>query len=315
MISPSTSGRALARDRMAGRIRTVELPLLRRVPDPADYREHVTADGRRVFLAKRVVRDLAELELSEHPKETAGLLFGGHFTDEGRACTVVTKLVRPRPGEVRGTRSSVTITPTGAERMIARAWQEDPLLAPVGWGHTHPCFEAYFSGVDRTEQQAWRHAGSVGLVISGLPEPMPRYRVFVGPESAPAEPVRRTDGSAETPASPLEISQPARDRERPRAHPSRSARRLAPLSRRLRVWLLPICLLATLAISLYAARTADFARRQAREARQLATELVRPPGPTRVAGVGAGLRFPNLSYSQLEFEATEPSVQGGVLRP
>lgn len=173
--------------RMTGNIRRTALPLLRRAPDPARFIEHRTAGGRGIFIAKGVLEDLAILERSEHPVETASLLFGGFFSDGENACAIVTRLVLPEPGEVVGTPSTVTITAEGAERMIERAWLDDPLLKPLGWGHTHPCFEAYFSGVDREEQSVWTEPASVGLVISGLAEPRERYRVFVGPESEPAE--------------------------------------------------------------------------------------------------------------------------------
>jgi proteasome lid subunit RPN8/RPN11 len=175
--------------RMTGSVRVTALPLMRRAPDPASFIEHRTADGRGIFIAKSVLADLAALERSEHPVETASLLFGGFFSDGENTCAIVTKLVLPEPGEVEGTPSTVTITAEGAERMIERAWLDDPLLKPLGWGHTHPCFEAYFSGVDREEQSVWREPASVGLVISGLAEPRERYRVFVGPESEPAEPL------------------------------------------------------------------------------------------------------------------------------
>jgi proteasome lid subunit RPN8/RPN11 len=179
--------------RMTGNVRRTALPLLRRAPDPARFIEHRTADGRGIFVAKTVIEDLAALERSEHPVETACLLFGGFFSDGEHACAIVTKLVLPEPGEVVGTPSTVTITAEGAEQMIERAWLDDPLLKPLGWGHTHPCFEAYFSGVDREEQSVWTEPASVGLVISGLAEPRERYRVFVGPESEPAD--RTTAGA------------------------------------------------------------------------------------------------------------------------
>lgn len=182
--------------RMVGRLRPVELPLLPALPQPGDYFEHVVADGRRLLVLKRVLRDLVELERREHPNETAGLLFGGHFSDGHHVCTIVRKLVTPLPGEVLGTRLSVTITPGGAEGMLARAAREDPLLTPVGWAHTHPLFEAYFSEVDRAEQSVWRHAGSVGLVLSGLADARPLYRAFAGPDSMPAE--RTPDPSFES---------------------------------------------------------------------------------------------------------------------
>jgi proteasome lid subunit RPN8/RPN11 len=178
-----------APSRMRGKVRSTDLPLMRRPPDPDMYLAHETADGRRVFVARRVLGDLAELERADHPDETGGLLFGGFFTDGANPCTIVNELVKPEPGEVIGSRASVTITAAGSERMIARAWLRDPLLRPVGWGHTHPTFEAYFSSTDRAEQQRWREPASVGLVLSGLVDADAPYRVFVGPESEPADPL------------------------------------------------------------------------------------------------------------------------------
>ena len=176
-----------AQPRMTGRVRAVALPLMRSAPDTGAYVEHRTADGRRIFVARQVLRDLDDLERSYHPEETAGLLFGGYFSDGQNDIAVVTRLMVPQAGEVIGTPHTVTITAEGAERMIARAWRSDPTLKAVGWGHTHPCFEAFFSGTDRTEQRVWREPASVGLVVSGLERPQRRYCVFVGPDSTPAE--------------------------------------------------------------------------------------------------------------------------------
>ncbi|HSC20426.1 MAG TPA: Mov34/MPN/PAD-1 family protein [Solirubrobacterales bacterium] len=175
--------------RMSGSVRRTAPPLMRSVPDAARFIEHMTEDGRRVFVAKTVLEDLAALERIEHPVETACLLFGGFFSDGRNTCAIVTKLIFPEPGEVDGTEATVTITAEGAEAMIARAWQQDPLLKPLGWGHTHPLFEAYFSHVDREEQSVWTEPASVGIVISGLEDPRERYMVFVGPASDPATPL------------------------------------------------------------------------------------------------------------------------------
>lgn len=208
--------------RMTGSVRVTALPLMRRAPDPTRFIEHRTADGRGIFIAKSVLEDLAALERSEHPVETATLLFGGFFSDGENTCAIVTKLVLPEPGEVEGTPSTVTITAEGAEQMIERAWLHDPLLKPLGWGHTHPRFEAYFSGVDREEQSVWTEAASVGLVISGLAEPRERYRVFVGPESEPAEPT-----TAGTPRSVRAAVPEARGKDRP-GEPRRGSSRGRP---------------------------------------------------------------------------------------
>src|SRR4051794_2197063 len=124
--------RAGAPPRMSGGVRRTAPPLMRRVPDPVRFVEHRTADGRRAFIAKSVLEDLATLERADHPIETACLLFGGFFSDGRHTCAIVTTIVFPEPGEVNGTEATVTITAAGGEAMIARAWQEDPLLKPLG---------------------------------------------------------------------------------------------------------------------------------------------------------------------------------------
>jgi proteasome lid subunit RPN8/RPN11 len=217
----------LHQPRMVGRVRPIEVPLLRGLPDPDEYHEHIAADGRRVFVAKQVLRELDELERREHPVETAGLLLGGYFSDGRHPCTVVVKLAEPLLGDVVGTRSSVTITPAGAESMLRRAAQENPVLVPVGWAHTHPSFEAYFSGVDRAEQRAWRSAGSVGLVLSGLQHAHPRYRVFVGPDSTGAE--RRLPFALSAASQDADVKARGEDtatRELPTRQQNRASRRI-----------------------------------------------------------------------------------------
>jgi len=173
------------RTRMRGRIRYFEPPL-RAVPSGPSYTEFVTHDGRRVFVHRDVLADLAQLEWAEHPNESAGLLFGRVFTDGVSQCALVRHLIRPEPGEVEGTPVTVTITAEGSSRMSQRALERHPCADAVGWAHTHPTFNAYFSGTDRTEQAIWTAPASVGLVISGLPDANPRFEVFVGPESTPA---------------------------------------------------------------------------------------------------------------------------------
>jgi proteasome lid subunit RPN8/RPN11 len=170
------------RPRMSGRIRRHESPL-RPLPTGLAYREFVSADRRRVFVHREVLEDLAALERAEHPNETAGLLFGRIFTDGSGECALVRHLIRPEPGEVLGTPATVTITTEGSSRMSGRAQERYPCADAVGWAHTHPTFKAYFSSTDRAEQSVWTSPASVGLVVSGLPDAVPRFEVFVGPES------------------------------------------------------------------------------------------------------------------------------------
>lgn len=181
-----SSERVLTHPRMTGRIRPVPLQLMPTTPDAQSFSEHRTADGARIFVAHTVIDALITLESEHHPNESAGLLFGGYYTDGENKCTVVTHFEPPRDGEVIGSEAMVTITAAGAEQMQSRAHRRLLLLNAVGWGHTHPTFEAYFSGTDRREQRAWTEPGSVGIVVSGLCQPQQRFAVFVGPDSSPA---------------------------------------------------------------------------------------------------------------------------------
>ena len=188
MTSRGHDSAGAVRPKMTGRIREAALPL-RKVPDPTDYVEHATADGRRIFVARWVIRDARQLERSHRPDETAALLFGRRFTDGVRPCAQVTDLIGPEAGEVVGTPSTVEITTHGKQQMQARADHVAPCADPLGWLHSHPEFAAFFSGTDQAEQRAWADPTSVGIVVSGRADADPWYRVFVGPEATPADPV------------------------------------------------------------------------------------------------------------------------------
>lgn len=265
-----------ARPRMVGRVREVPLPH-REIPDWGDFLECITADGRRVFVAKRVLAELEELEARHAPSETAGLLFGRAFSDGAKPCSLVTELVAPHAGEVMGTGSTVTITAHGAERMKRRAYRNAPCADPIGWAHTHPRFTPYFSAVDRAEQQAWKEPTSVGIVMSGLEDCDPRFAVFVGPEATPAEilgPERATaiepvvrerarDRQPErTPSRPLALTPPqVRERARRRRLGVRARRALIPVA----IVLVVGQLLALMVLGL---QTATEARSRAERAEQ-----------------------------------------------
>jgi len=195
---------------MSGRIRRFEPPL-RPVPRGRDYKEFMTEDGRRVFVHRDVLVDLAALERTEHPNESAGLLFGRTFTDGANQCVLVRHLIRPAPGEVIGTPATVTITTEGSNRMSQRAQQRYPCADAVGWAHTHPTFGAYFSGTDRAEQAIWAFPTSVGLVVSGLADADPPFEVFVGPDSTPSrlvDPPARKIAPEKAPPPPVLMPMP-----------------------------------------------------------------------------------------------------------
>jgi proteasome lid subunit RPN8/RPN11 len=227
------------RKRLSGRIRHFEPPL-RSVPQGTEYSEFRTDDGRRVFVHREVLEDLRDLEREEHPKETAGLLFGRIFTDGSSPCALVRHLIRPLPGEVRGTPMTVTITAKGSLGMSARAQLAHPCADPVGWAHTHPTFKAYFSVTDRKEQAVWTSPASVGLVISGLPSARPPLEVFVGPGSEPTravEPHQPLLPVGERPRLAVSEPEPPRSATRPsfdqRSHPEPPpASRRQPVRRR-----------------------------------------------------------------------------------
>lgn len=187
------------RSRLRGHIRRFEPPL-RPVPSGPEYTELECVDGRRVFIHREVLDDLAALERAEHPRESAGLLFGRIFTDGTHQCALVRHLIRPLQGEVIGTQATVTITAAGSSGMSARAQRWYPCADAVGWAHTHPTFNAYFSGTDRAEQAVWTSPASVGLVMSGLESAQPPFEVYVGPESEPTAIVGDAPASTRPPA-------------------------------------------------------------------------------------------------------------------
>jgi proteasome lid subunit RPN8/RPN11 len=221
---------------MKGRVRASAAPL-RPTPPAPHFVEHRTADGRRVFLHREVVADLVALERHQHPRETAGLLFGRLFTDGTHPCVLVRHLIWPEPGEVLGTVSTVTITAEGSTRMLRRALERHPCADPVGWAHTHPTFNAYFSATDRAEQAVWGEPASVGLVLSGLDDAEPPYEVFVGPSALPAEPiealpwawrpapVRRLAPASTPPRRPTNVDPARLDAAEPRKLHRAAARR------------------------------------------------------------------------------------------
>lgn len=221
--------------RMSGRVREVSLPLLT-PPESGEFTEHRTSDGTRIFVARSVIEELERLERAHHPNEAAGLLFGRYFTNGWHACTLVTNFIPPEPGEIRGTRSSVTITSFGAQRMRARARRIIPCADCVGWGHTHPTFEPFFSGTDRAEQRLWTQPASVGIVLSGLRDVRDPYHVYVGPESAMAVPMPETALPSSTTSPPLMRQQPeAAPPNRRAALPIPPRRRTGALAYRLGV--------------------------------------------------------------------------------
>ena len=272
---------------MSGRRRPAPVRPLRAAPDSSDYVEHQTADGRRIFVHRQVLIDLVRLERDQHPNETAGLLFGGQFSDGGMDCAVVTDLISPLAGEVEGTPATVTITARGAERMIARAWLRNPLLQVLGWGHTHPRFKAYFSATDREEQSAWKHPASVGIVISGLAAAEESYKVFVGPESTEAAAVKHRHhpeeaGAVEVGAAPIARAPRRRSGESSVLQPA--AQRLVGLG----VGLVILVFLVVSILSWTAAsESRDAARRAVVEIRQLHGKAP-DGGGKRLNGDGSG---------------------------
>lgn len=175
------------RRRFAGQVVRQDWPVQPRPPLDG-WHVFATGDGRSVAVAPGVMALLETVERDHAPLETGGLLFGRCYRDGAGSYVLVTHAQVPElAGEVEETPATVRITADGAIAMVARARRAEPLADQVGWWHTHPSFEAYFSSVDLAEQARWVSPLSVGLVLSGLAAADPRHAVFVGPESEPTE--------------------------------------------------------------------------------------------------------------------------------
>lgn len=182
--------------------RTVSAPLpVRSRPQNGRWLVHRADGGRTVLLSPSVLSTAYSVEEEHAPAETGGLLFGRAFVDSEGPYVVVSSATPPRSGEVIGAVSTVRITAAGASAMTERAQARCFETDVVGWYHTHPSFDAYFSSIDETEQRSWASALAVGLVVAGVSRADDRYKVYVGPDSAPTRLERSVQRHAEMDAA------------------------------------------------------------------------------------------------------------------
>ena len=215
------------RPRFSGRMVTVPLPVRPR-PRDGDWITHRADDGRTVLLAPAVLAEVHRIEREHAPDETGGMLFGRFFADSEGPYAVVSFATGPEPGEVIGEVSTVQITASGAHAMAGRAQAERFEVDVVGWYHTHPLFEAYFSGTDRHEQGTWASALAVGLVVAGPGCRREPYKVYVGPDAAET---RRPPDSA-VPADVRRVERdPGGSESASRVAPTAALRRALPPAR------------------------------------------------------------------------------------
>lgn len=172
-----------ASPRFSGRMVAAPLPVRSR-PRTGEWLVYRADDGRTVLLDPSVLATAHRVEEEHAPKETGGLLFGRAFVDSEGPYVVVSYAIPPRRGEVIGAVATVRITAAGAGAMTERAQAQHFEADVVGWYHTHPSFEAYFSTVDEAEQRTWASALAVGLVVAGVTRRDDRNKVYVGPDAA-----------------------------------------------------------------------------------------------------------------------------------
>ena len=168
--------------RFSGHVVTRPLDVRPR-PRGGDWVVHRTLDGRAAYIAWPAFLVIRRTERAHAPIETGGLLFGRCFQDAEGPYVLVTSAEPPAPGEVDGTVSTVRITAAGTEAMTARAHERDPLADVVGWFHTHPRFDAFFSDVDRHEQAQWASPLAVGFVVAGDAVRREPHAVYLGPNA------------------------------------------------------------------------------------------------------------------------------------
>lgn len=220
------TARALNGERISATLILGEPP----TSDPS-FKELRAADGSRTFLHRHVLRDAKSLTQRHRPNETGALLMGGTFTDGLHPYTVVTDIILPLPGEVIGTSATVEITAEGRRRMEVEGRLRDALASAVGWMHSHPIQQAFFSETDRTEQARWNSPASVGLVVSGLAHADPQWRVFLGSDVVEAH---ETLGETDHPPAGMEGAANGDAGKLPGAavtHPTRQIRRVGEIGR------------------------------------------------------------------------------------
>lgn len=135
-----------------------------------------------LFFKEEVWEDLWTIGRSS-PLEVGGLLLGVCYSFPGHYFWYVDDFVFSEPLE--NTHFSLRISPEVWQLANEKIKKEKRLPGMIlGWFHTHPHFEAFFSATDRTTQKHYfQFSFALGIVFN--PYSREDIRIYTGPESVP----------------------------------------------------------------------------------------------------------------------------------
>jgi proteasome lid subunit RPN8/RPN11 len=136
-------------------------------------------DRPRLYVSPTVLSGVRLCCRSSAPNETIGLLAGTVYGDADGNYTVVRDFEEAIVDEKEASPASVRINPDGQASVRSRLLGRNPALQIVGWFHSHPRYQPFYSPVDHAEQATYG-PDQVGIVVSGLPCEDP-FGVYLGP--------------------------------------------------------------------------------------------------------------------------------------
>jgi proteasome lid subunit RPN8/RPN11 len=203
-------------------------PLIRSRPENSrDLRTFRSADNNfAAYVHADVLEFIRQQAILGGQNEAIGLIAGRICHDPRTGpYTLVLAAAEAREGEFRSTPSFVRLLPEGHRRLRHRLADAHPDREIVGWYHTHPNYEPYFSSVDFEEQKNWNDENQIGIVY-GTEHTGEPFGVYQGPGAIPLTPVGKIDPLHDRPprrsANRLEIRQ-AQNTPAPIIEPSASA--------------------------------------------------------------------------------------------
>lgn len=118
-----------------------------------------------VFVRTDVISSMRGIADRAWPHEAIGLLAGRACRDVDGIYTIVDAVEPATSNECEATPGSVHLSASGFATLRRRLAHQHPALDPIGWYHSHPHSDAFYSSEDRTEQSTWADPYNVGIVV------------------------------------------------------------------------------------------------------------------------------------------------------
>lgn len=187
-----------------------QLPFRKRPADNPVYVRFADGVGEtqavEVFVKSDVIRSMREIADRAWPREAIGLLAGRACRDTDGTYSIIDVVEPATADECEATAGSVHLSGAGSAAVRLRLAHQYPALDPIGWYHSHPHSDAFFSSQDLTEQSTWPDAYNVGIV-SGDRWGHRTLNIYTGPD---ADRVTRISPNGSEPAPTPRPTPPAR---------------------------------------------------------------------------------------------------------